>query len=154
MNHSNKKSRSALMKNNSEMRKHVTAANKETAIKIAAHTHHVLSTGSKHDLVAHIRTHVLQTNKTPMQHLGHEHIRHTTYNAPKKEGSGLKHETIVPSEHWNDKLNDHKNITVEHKGTTLHFKHKGVTFATHRMRPSSVSDPQTSFKGDGKAHGD
>jgi hypothetical protein len=150
----NKKERSAMMKANSEMKEHVKAANKETATKIAEHTHHVLSTGSKHDLVAHIKTHVLQTNKTPMQHLGHEHIRHTTYNAPKKEGSGLKHETIVPSEHWNDKLDDHKNITVEHKGTTLHFKHKGVTFATHRMRPSSVSDPETSFKGDGKAHGD
>jgi hypothetical protein len=143
-----------MMKNNSEMKAHVTAANKETATKIAAHTHHVLSTGSKHDLVNHIKTHVLQTNKTPMQHLGHEHIRHTTYLATKKEGGGLKHENIVPSEHWNHKLHDHENITVHHEGTTLHFKHKGKTFATHRMRPSSISDPSTSFKGDGKAHGD
>lgn len=150
----NKKERSAMMKNNSEMKKHVTDANKETAIKIAKHTHDVLSKGSKHDLVAHIKTHVLQTNKTPMEHLGHEHIRHTSYMGKKSEGGGLKHETVVPSEHWNDKLHDHKNITVHHEGTTLHFKHKGKTFATHRMRPSSVSDPVTSFKGDGKAHGD
>jgi hypothetical protein len=150
----NKKERSAMMKNNSEMKKHVTDANRETAIKIAAHTHHVLSTGSKHDLVNHIKTHVLQSNKTPMEHLGHEHIRHTTYLAGKKEGGGLKHETVVPSEHWNHKLHDHENVTVHHEGTTLHFKHKGKTFATHRMRPSSISDPVTSFKGDGKAHGD
>jgi hypothetical protein len=148
----NKKERSALMKKNSEMKAHVTAANKETAIKLAAHTHHVLSTGSKHDLVNHIKTHVLQSNKTPMEHLGHEHIRHTTYMAKKADGGGLKHESVVPSEHWNHKLHDHENVTVEHKGTTLHFKHKGVTFATHRMRPSSISDPSTSFKGDGKAH--
>jgi hypothetical protein len=150
----NKKERSAMMKNNSEMKKHVTNANRETATKIAAHTHDVLSKGSKHDLVNHIKTHVLQTNKTPMEHLGHEHIRHTTYLAGKKEGGGLKHETVVPSEHWNHKLHDHENVTVSHEGTTLHFKHKGKTFATHRMRPSSISDPVTSFKGDGKAHGD
>lgn len=150
----NKKERSAMMKKNSEMKSHVTNANKETAIKIAKHTHDVLSKGSKHDLVAHIKTHVLQTNKTPMEHLGHEHIRHTTYIAKKNEGSGLKHESVVPSEHWNHKLHDHQNITVHHEGTTLHFKHKGVTFASHRMRPSSISDPQTTFKGDGKANGD
>lgn len=150
----NKKERKELMSKNPEMKSHITHANYETTSKLAAHTADQLKKKSKEDLVHHIKTHVLQSNKTPMQHNGHEHIRHTTYAGGKKEGGVLKHDITNPSEHWDHKLKDHENLEVHHEGTTIYFKHKGKVFASHRMRPSSISDPMTSFKGDGKAHGD
>jgi hypothetical protein len=150
----NKADRKSIMSKNPEMKAHVTHANYHTTTKIAEHTANELKKKPKEDLVHHIRTHVLQANKTPMQENGHEHIRHTTYVGGKKEGSPLKHDITNPSEHWEHKLKDHANLEVHHEGTTVHFKHKGKVFASHRMRPSSVSDPMTSFKGDGKAHGE
>lgn len=152
----NKEKRKAMMDDDPKMKADVVKRNHKATVDIAKHLHKHLSTGSKEDLVHHIKTHVLQANKTPLQHNGHEHIRHTTYQSSAKEGNKTLHHSINPSEHWNHILGDHKNITVHHDGKsgTVHFKHNGKTFASHRVRVSSSSDPMTSFKGDGKAHGD
>jgi hypothetical protein len=145
--------RKEMMNSDPKMKEDVVKRNHKATVDIAKHLHKQLSTGSKENLVHHIKTHVLQSNKTPLQHNGHEHIRHTTYQSSNKTGNKTIHDSIDPSEHWNDKLNDHKNISVHHDGKsgTVHFKHNGKTFATHRIRVSSSSDPMTSFKGDGKA---
>lgn len=145
--------RKEMMNSDPKMKEDVVKRNHKATVDIAKHLHKQLSTGSKENLVHHIKTHVLQSNKTPLQHNGHEHIRHTTYQSSNKTGNKTIHDTVDPSEHWNDKLNDHKNISVHHDGKsgTIHFKHNGKTFATHRIRVSSSSDPMTSFKGDGKA---
>jgi hypothetical protein len=146
--------RKEMMKANPKMKEDIVKRNHKATSDIAKHLHKQLSSGSKEDLVHHIRTHVLQSNKTPLQHNGHEHIRHTTYQSSNKTGNKTIHDTIDPSSHWNHILHDHKNISVHHDGKsgTVHFKHNGKTFATHRIRVSSSSDPMTSFKGDGKAH--
>jgi hypothetical protein len=146
--------RKEMMNADPKMKADVVSRNHKATVDIAKHLHKHLSTASKEDLVHHIKTHVLQANKTPLQHNGHEHIRHTTYQSSNKTGNKTLHDTINPSEHWNDKLSDHKNITVHHDGKsgTIHFKHNGKTFASHRIRVASSSDPMTSFKGDGKAH--
>jgi hypothetical protein len=148
--------RKEMMNADPKMKEDVVKRNHKATVDIAKHVHKQLSTGSKEDLVHHIKTHVLQANKTPLQHAGHEHIRHTTYQSSNKTGNKTLHDTTNPSEHWHDKLSDHKNISVHHDGKsgTIHFKHNGKTFATHRIRVSSSSDPMTSFKGDGKAHGE
>lgn len=145
--------RKEMMNSDPKMKEDVVKRNHKATVDIAKHLHKQLSTGSKENLVHHIKTHVLQSNKTPLQHNGHEHIRHTTYQSSNKTGNKTIHDSVDPSEHWNDKLNDHKNISVHHDGKsgTIHFKHNGKTFATHRIRVSSSSDPMTSFKGDGKA---
>jgi hypothetical protein len=148
--------RKEMMNADPKMKEDVVKRNHKATVDIAKHVHKQLSTGSKEELVHHIKTHVLQANKTPLQHAGHEHIRHTTYQSSNKTGNKTLHDTTNPSEHWHDKLSDHKNISVHHDGKsgTIHFKHNGKTFATHRIRVSSSSDPMTSFKGDGKAHGE
>jgi len=150
----NKDKRKAMMNANPELKQDIVKRNHETVTKIAKHLHDHLANGSKEDLVHHIKTHVLQSNKTPLQREGHDHIRHTTYMSGARQGRKTLHDTINPSEHWNHILNDHENITVQHSGGNIHFLHNGKKFATHRIRVSSSSDPMTSFKGDGKAHGD
>jgi hypothetical protein len=146
--------RKEMMNDNPKMKADVVKRNHKATVDIAKHLHKHLASASKEDLVHHIKSHVLQANKTPLQHNGHEHIRHTTYQSSNKTGNKTLHDTSNPSEHWSDKLNDHKNITVHHDGKsgTIHFKHNGKTFASHRIRVASSSDPMTSFKGDGKAH--
>jgi len=148
--------RKEMMNADPKMKEDVVKRNHKATVDIAKHLHKHLSSVSKEDLVHHIKTHVLQANKTPLQNDGHEHIRHTTYQSSNKTGNKTLHDTMNPSEHWNEKLSDHKNITVHHDGKsgTIHFKHNGKTFATHRIRVSSSSDPMTSFKGDGKATSD
>jgi hypothetical protein len=147
--------RKEMMNADPKMKEDVVKRNHKATTDIAKHLHKQLSGGSKEDLVHHIKTHVLQANKTPLQNAGHEHIRHTTYQSSNKTGNKTLHDTVNPSDHWHHILSDHENISVHHDGKsgTIHFKHKGKTFATHRIRVSSSSDPMTSFKGDGKAHG-
>jgi hypothetical protein len=146
--------RKEMMNKDPKMKEDIVKRNHAAVTKIAKHLHDHLAKGSKEDLVHHIKTHVLQANKTPLQHNGHEHIRHTTYQSSNKSGNKTLHEAVNPSEHWHHILSDHKNISVQHSGGNVHFLHKGKKFATHRIRVSSSSDPMTSFKGDGKAHGD
>jgi hypothetical protein len=150
----NKEKRKEMMSSDPKMKEDIVKRNHAATVKVAKHLHDYLSKGSKEDLVHHIKTHVLQCNKTPLQHNGHEHIRHTTYQSSNKTGNKTLHEAINPSEHWHHILSDHKNITVHHSGAYVHFHHNGKKFASHRIRVSSSSDPMTSFKGDGKAHGD
>ena len=150
--------RKSIMANNPTMKADLVSSNAKVNTKIAEHLHKHLSSGHTKDLVDHIKTHVLQANPTPLQKVGHIHIRHTTYQSGAKDGNKTLHDSINPSKHWNHILDDHKNISVHHNGTgTLHFKHtnpetgKSTTFASHRIRVASSSDPLTSFKGDGKA---
>jgi hypothetical protein len=148
----NKEKRKQLMSSDPKMKEDVIKRNHATTVKIAKHLHDHLTKAPKEDLVHHIKTHVLQSNKTPLQENGHEHIRHTTYQSSNKTGNKTLHETVNPSEHWQHILSDHKNITVHHSGAYVHFHHNGKKFASHRIRVSSSSDPMTSIKGDGKAH--
>jgi hypothetical protein len=151
--------RKKMMDSDPKMKSDILKRNGNTIKKLAGSLHKSLAGGTKANLIHHIKTHVLQANETPLQHLGHEHIRHTTHMAKKRDGGGLSHHSIVPSDHWKHILDDpkeHKHITVVHHngGDTVHFMHRGKLFASHRIRVASSSDPSTGFKGDGKAHGD
>lgn len=150
----NDKTRKAILSASPKMQKDIAERNKITLRKMAKNLHSKLSKTSSKDLANHIRTHVLQSNPTPMQTRGHNHIRHTTYVSKGQP----QHHSIDPSNHFEHLLSDHKNISVEHSGTSVHFIHthpktKKITkFASHRVKFSSQSDPLSSIKSSGIGH--
>jgi hypothetical protein len=145
----NARERTAMMRANPEMDKHVRQKNKEVLHKIASGLHHHLSTMRKSDLVDHVR-HLLHSEKTPMEKEGHSHIRHITH----RSGSSSAHHTIRPGTEHEHIYNDPDNITVHHSGTSVNLKYKGKLFARHRLKFSSQSDPLGSIKGSGETAGD
>lgn len=79
-----------------------------------------------------------------------DHIRNNLLNASKKKnpmykittsGTNGDHAAEIehPETHHDHILNDHKNITVEKGGNnSVVFKHKGVKFLQHRIKPEST----------------
>ena len=110
---------------------------------IVKNMHIKLSTLPKPQLVNHIKNTVLAANKTPMQEKGHTHIRHTSYG-------DNSHSAINPAESHNHIFNTPEHISLEHKGTSVVFSHKGIPFARHRLKFESQSDPLSSVKGSGE----
>lgn len=151
----NAKQRKDIMKASPRMDAWVRKKNNETLHKLGDHLHKTLSKMQPHELAHHIQTHVLQSNPTPLQKAGHDHIRHTTYATK----DGHAHHSYNPHEHFQHIFKDPKNIThnvkVEHTGgASVQFKYKGKTFASHRLKFNSQSDPLSSVKGSGTTHGD
>ena len=140
----NKEQRKELMKSTPGMEEYVRKANTKTLNDIATHLHNALTTMPKKDLVKHIRSNVLHAHATPMQEMGHDHIRHTTHGT--SSFSFTHHNPAQDHEHI---LKDHNNISVEKSGNSVMFKHKGKMFAKHRMKFESQSDPLSSIKGSG-----
>jgi hypothetical protein len=145
----NAEQRKEMMKNNPKMKEFVKKKNTETLHKIAGDLHHHLSNVPKEDLVHHIRN-VIHAHQTPMQKQGHKHMRHVSHST--KEGYG--HHSIDPSQHHEHILNKPHEIEVHHSGGSIHFKHKGKTFARHSIKFSTQSDPLSSIKGSGETSGD
>jgi len=111
----------------------------------------------QHEMIDHIKKQVLQANPTPMQKQGHEHIRHTTYQAGKREGGGFKFDSHTPSEHYQQYFDGSHHIHAEPVGTQIHFtatnKATGEKkrIATQRLKLNSGSDPLSSIKSSGIA---
>jgi hypothetical protein len=145
----NAEQRKEMLKNDPKMDSFVKKKNTETLHKIASGLHHHLSTVPKDELVHHIRN-VIHAHQTPMQKQGHAHIRHVSYTV---KGTN-QHHSMDPSQHHEHILNNPHEISVEHHGTSIHFKHKGKTFARHAIKFSSQSDPLSSVKGSGQTSGD
>lgn len=150
----NAEARKAILKSNPKMQKDISQRNTTTLTGIAKNLHTKLRKMRSEDLASHIKNHVLQSNPTPMQTQGHNHIRHTTYVSRGQP----QHHSIDPSNHFEHILNDHQNISMEHAGTSVHFFHtdsktgKKTKFASHRVKFSSQSDPLSSVKSSGIAH--
>ena len=143
--------RKERMKNSTQMDSWIRKKNTETLAKLGKHLHEKLSDMKSSDLVNHIKTHVLQANPTPLEKNGHSHIRHTTYYSRGEQ----THHSYTPSRHFEHIFKDAKNIEVEHSGgASVNFKHKGKTFASHRLKFTSQSDPLSTIKGSGTTHGD
>jgi hypothetical protein len=69
-------------------------------------------------------------------------------------GGEQKHHSYDPSTAWSHMIDDHKNLSVHKSGTRILFKHKDKTFAVHRMKFTSQSDPHSSIKGSGSTVGE
>ena len=144
------KQRKEHMKNNPEMERDIKEGNIVALHRIAGHLKERLDNMDHDELIHHIKTHVLQTNPTPMQEMGHNHIRHTTYVSKGKN----VHDSIDPSKHWEHIFKDPSKISIQHKGSSIHFLHNGKKFASHRIKFNSQSDPLSAVKGSGIAVGD
>jgi hypothetical protein len=145
----NAEQRKDMLKSNPKMDEFVKKKNTETLNKIAGHLNDHLNSLPKDELTDHIRN-IIHAHKTPMQHQGHEHMRHTSFTSRKT----FQHHSIDPSEHHEHIFKEPHNISVEHHGTSIHFKHNGKTFARHSIKFSSQSDPLSSIKGSGQTAGD
>jgi hypothetical protein len=137
------------VKNHPKVHERIKHENTKTLSRVTEHLYTKLKGMSHKDLVSHIKTHVLQANKTPLQKLGHQHIRHVTYI----QGGKQKHHAIDPSTHWHGIFKNTGKITVERSGSTINFKHKDKIFASHRMKFVSQSNPQSGIKGSGNSAG-
>lgn len=147
--------RKEKMKSSPAMNSWVRKKNTETLNKLGTHLHKTLSNMKPTELANHIKTHVLQSNPTPLQQAGHGHLRHTTYYS----GGNVAHHSYDPSKHFEHIFKNPSNIThhveIQHGGgAAVKFKYKGKTFASHRLKFTSQSDPFSSVKGSGTTHGE
>ena len=140
----NKEARKQFIKSNPKIQTDLKKRNTKVLNDIASNLHEKLSSMKPRDLADHIRNHVLHAHQTPMQKLGHNHIRHTTYG-----GDGTFSSTD-PSKSHEHILTSPQHISVEKRGTSIIFSHKGVPFARHRLKFESQSDPLSSIKGSGE----
>jgi len=141
----NKEGRKNYIKDNPKAAADIKNKNRQTLTNIVDHLHSKLESMPSHELAQHIRSNVLHANSTPMQEQGHEHIKHTTNGT-----SNYSFQHGDPSKDYEHILNDHNNITVHNRGTSVIFKHKGKPFAKHRLKFESQSDPLSSVKGSGE----
>lgn len=119
----------------------------------AAELQHHLDSGNHKHVINHIRN-VLGSHKTPAEEAGKATFKkHTTYVTSK----GIQHHSSHPGEEHEHILKDHKNITVEKGGSSVHFYHTdpktGIKkkFATQSHKFKSQSDPLGTLSSSGKA---
>lgn len=140
-----------------EREKQMAAMNLAYLHEVNAKTYKHIASLGQHELIDHVKKHVLQCNPTPMQKEGHNHIRHTTYIGGKKEGSNFKFDSHTPSEHYHNYFDGSHKIEPELKGTQIHFNainnHTGEKkrIASQRVKLTSGSDPLSSMKVSGIA---
>jgi calcineurin-like phosphoesterase family protein len=146
----NPEQRKEWLRSNPKAEADIKKRNQGTLSKVAADLHHHLTTGSHEDLVHHIRK-VLHAHTTPLQDLGHDHIKHVTYGK-----TTTKHHIVNPGHDYEHILQHPEHIEVRHSGGTLSFhdKRTGKAFARHSMKFDSQSDPLSSLKSAGTPAGD
>lgn len=132
-----------IVKANPKLHAKLKIENSKTLKRVTSHLHKKLSGMSGKELSQHVRKHVLAAEQTPLQRMGHHHIRHVTYF----KGGKQQHHSYNPHTQWDHMLKDHKNLSVKKGGTSVHFMHKGKVFASHRMKFTSQSNPQSGIKG-------
>lgn len=128
-------------------RQYIKNRNDEVLGKMADHLHSKLKKMSPEAVKDHVRKHVLKAFPTPMESAGAgEHLRHSTNGV-----GAYKHSTVRPSKDYEHILSDPKNIKVkvDKAGQGVAFSHNGKTFARHRLKFNSQSDPLSGVKGSG-----
>ena len=141
----NAEQRKTWLKSNPKAETDIKQRNVDVLQRIAGHAHNEISKLTPEQKAHHVRHIVLHAFSTPMEAQGHIHRRHFTGGlsnaAMEMSHPGVDHEHI---------LNDPKNITLRHSGTSVYYEHKGVPFAMHTIKFSSQSDPLSSIVGVGK----
>ena len=147
----NKDTRKAFVKSNPEIHNKIKEKNRtflhSVAKDHATELQNKIKNGQHDEVVKHVRE-VLHAHSTPMQSHGHNHIKHTTNHTAK----GVSHSTENPGKDYEHILKDPKNISVEHSGGQVIFKHKGKKFASQAHKFDSQSDPLSSLKSAGRSH--
>jgi hypothetical protein len=154
---SNKDSRKEWAEKNPEKHAAIKKENAKLLHSVAsAHAKELqdhIKAGNHEHIINHIRD-VLAAKKTPAEKEGKAtFIKHTTY----KTAKGAQHHVSDPGKDHEHILNDHKNISVESSGGSVHFYHTdpktGVKkkFASQAHKFDSQSDPLSPLKSAGKA---
>lgn len=141
----NKADRKAYVKSNPKVTADIKLRNKKVLSDITEHMHNKLSAMDHDELVHHLRTHILHAHQTPMQALGHNHIKHTTYGTDK-----FTHKHENPAHDFEHILREPEHITTKRAGNSVVFMHKNKPFAKHRLKFESQSDPMSVIKGSGE----
>jgi hypothetical protein len=141
----NKDLRKQWMKQNPAIADQIKKRNSQVLNNIAQNMSDRLSQLPRDQYISHLRS-VMAAKPTPMQTLGHTHIRHTAYGS---NGNYSFHGMDPANEHEHI-LSDPENITHERRGTSVVFMYKGKPFARHRIKFESQSDPLSSVKGSGE----
>lgn len=141
----NKAERKEFVRANPKVAADIKSRNRQVMSAIVDHMHNKLSTMDHDELVHHIRNHILHAHQTPMQALGHNHIKHTTYGT-----SNFTHKHENPAHDFEHILREPQHISMKRQGTSVVFYHKGKAFAKHRIKFESQSDPLSSIKGSGE----
>jgi hypothetical protein len=142
----NKPARKEWLSKNPTAAKSINSDRTKMLHTVAKHVTEKLGNMDKKDLSDHIRHHVLRAVPTPSELAGHSHIKHTTYR------DGQTH-SANPATHYDHMLNDHENLSVEHRGTGVIFKHKGKAFASQKFKTNSTSDPLSTLNSIGSTMG-
>lgn len=142
---SNKPKRKAIVNANPEMKSDIRTRNKQLLHDISTHLHQKLSKLPKHKLLDHVKE-ILHAHTTPMQTHGHEHFRHSTWGT-----TNFKHSKVVPDEKY--KHLDHNDLSIEHVGNGVKFKHKDEPFLHQSVKFNSQSDPMSSVLSNSKNAG-
>jgi hypothetical protein len=132
--------RKEWLKSNPKAQVDIKKRNLQTLTNVAKNMHEKISTMSPEQRANHVRHLVLHAYSTPKEAQGHAHIRHFT-------GGGLNPDMHVshPGKDHEFILNDPKNITTKHSGTSVYYHYKGVPFAMQTAKFSSQSDPLSSL---------
>jgi hypothetical protein len=138
----NARARKDATRANPALQEKIREENRKTLSAMSTHLQKKLSTMSKEELVHHLREHILHAHKTPLQNLGHIHMRHTTWGKPDK----LKAKSIDPSEYYEHILQSPEHIEVHTTGQGVTFSHRGIPFARQNIKFDSQDDPMSSVK--------
>lgn len=136
----NADSRKEWLRSNPTAQADIKKRNLSTLTNVAKNMHERLSEMSPEQLSHHVRHIVLHAYSTPKEAFGHSHIRHFT-------GGGHEPDMHVshPGQDHEFILNDPKNITTQHRGTSVYYHYKGIPFAMQTAKFSSQSDPLSSL---------
>lgn len=145
----NKAERKEFLENNPHIQSAIKSMHADHIQNIVDKLHHNLVNKPHHELSEYVHN-VLHSHPTPMEEMGHTHIRHTTYM---KNGTPQFHATI-PSKHHTHIHDDIGGISVRKSNNGVFFKHNGKTFGSMSVKLTSQSDPFSSLKGSGKTAGD
>jgi hypothetical protein len=146
----NKQKRKDWMKSNPQAASDIRGRNRRLLNDVAtAHAKELndrLAKGDHEGVVSHIRQ-VLHAHPTPAQSAGRATFEKVTTTRTAK---GPQHHSEDSSSKYESILSDPKNITVQSKGSSVHFFYKGKKFATQAHKLDSQSDPLSSLKSAGR----
>lgn len=134
---SNKASRKEYIKANPDVKASVDSIHKGHMQAAAADYHKALSNMSTSDLAQHIRQNVLHARATAIPH-----FKHTAGGL----NGNYSHSLVHPYTHYDNILNDHKNLSVEHAGNGVVIRHNGKKFVRLQVKRDSNSDSHAGYK--------
>ena len=142
------KERKAYVRANPEIEEKTRSMNRDTLSKMATGAADHLNSLPPAELSKHIRDNVLHAHATPMQNLGHDHMRVVTWGS--KAGAQTAH--VDPGKMYEHILENPHHILARSTGQGIGFyvphpkTGKEIKFANQSIKFDSQADPMSSVK--------